>query len=455
MGRLAVSVTAYVAAVLLTWDARRLSDDAMIGYFRVRAVVAGAWLEPSRWLVSSSLRSDARYVFAGLTSRALPLVMISALAGLGALLLLRGRPRRGGPTGGDRRGRCPGARLGCRAVGLPAARIAHGVGCRGTIGHDHGGAGCGRARRGLDRAGLHLVVRARPAGTASRGRRRRLTPAQEHPGRTSHHHCRRAWARWHDHGPIDAGSSVRAVAVSAVASVCAAAWLGGQHDVEVTLLDKQRLPPVPAVAVPGWPPPSSRRPTSPARYADIFAQPTPRPGDDWPRWSPSTRPTRTVTLPTERRVERRPIWCSRPAPGPTSSADPGRGRARLPAVLGPDARRAAALQALLRHRSTRPTATPAWWTRGALTCRGRGRRPDRGRDQPGALGRASSARSLRTLQAASASTGPGHPGRPAATPLLDSSRTQAARLRRRGGSRAMASSVRLGVRRHRGRTPTR
>ena len=39
-------------------------------------------------------RSDAPYVFDGLTSRALPLVVISALAGLGALLLLRARPHR-------------------------------------------------------------------------------------------------------------------------------------------------------------------------------------------------------------------------------------------------------------------------------------------------------------------------------------------------------------------------
>jgi cytochrome d ubiquinol oxidase subunit II len=41
------------------------------------------------------LRSDARYVFDGLTTRALPLVVLSALAGVGAFLLLRGRPRRG------------------------------------------------------------------------------------------------------------------------------------------------------------------------------------------------------------------------------------------------------------------------------------------------------------------------------------------------------------------------
>src|SRR5215211_778462 len=40
-GLLAICVTAYVAAVLLTWDAGRLSDDTMVTYFRVRAVAAG------------------------------------------------------------------------------------------------------------------------------------------------------------------------------------------------------------------------------------------------------------------------------------------------------------------------------------------------------------------------------------------------------------------------------
>ena len=41
VGVLAVCVAAYVAAVFLTWDAGRLADDAMVAYFRIRAVVAG------------------------------------------------------------------------------------------------------------------------------------------------------------------------------------------------------------------------------------------------------------------------------------------------------------------------------------------------------------------------------------------------------------------------------
>ena len=40
-GLLAVSVTAYVAAVFLTWDAGRLSDETMTAYFRIRAMVSG------------------------------------------------------------------------------------------------------------------------------------------------------------------------------------------------------------------------------------------------------------------------------------------------------------------------------------------------------------------------------------------------------------------------------
>jgi cytochrome d ubiquinol oxidase subunit II len=95
-GLLAVSVTAYVAAVFLTWDARRISDDTMVGYFRVRAVAAGVAAGVVALVGLFVVRNDARYLFDGLTSRALPLVVISVIAGLGALVLLRGRPRRGG-----------------------------------------------------------------------------------------------------------------------------------------------------------------------------------------------------------------------------------------------------------------------------------------------------------------------------------------------------------------------
>jgi cytochrome d ubiquinol oxidase subunit II len=91
-----VSVAAYAAAVFLTWDARRLADDAMVAYFRVRAMAAGVVAGVVAFGGLFVVRSDASYLFDGLTSRALPLVVVSSLAGLGALLLLRGQPRRGG-----------------------------------------------------------------------------------------------------------------------------------------------------------------------------------------------------------------------------------------------------------------------------------------------------------------------------------------------------------------------
>jgi cytochrome d ubiquinol oxidase subunit II len=95
-GLLAVSVTAYVAAVFLTWDAGRLSDYTMVAYFRIRAVAAGVATGVLAFVGLFVVRNDARYVFDGLTSRGLPLVVVSVLAGLGALLLLRGRPHQGG-----------------------------------------------------------------------------------------------------------------------------------------------------------------------------------------------------------------------------------------------------------------------------------------------------------------------------------------------------------------------
>jgi cytochrome bd ubiquinol oxidase subunit II len=95
-GLLAVSVTAYVAAVFLTWDAGRLSDDTMVAYFRIRALAAGVVAGIVAIVGLFVVRNDASYLFDGLTSRALPLVVVSVLAGLGALVLLRGRPRRGG-----------------------------------------------------------------------------------------------------------------------------------------------------------------------------------------------------------------------------------------------------------------------------------------------------------------------------------------------------------------------
>jgi cytochrome d ubiquinol oxidase subunit II len=68
----------------------------MVGYFRIRALAAGAVAGVVAIVGLFVVRNDANYLFDGLTSRALPLVVVSVVAGIGALVLLRGRPRRGG-----------------------------------------------------------------------------------------------------------------------------------------------------------------------------------------------------------------------------------------------------------------------------------------------------------------------------------------------------------------------
>jgi cytochrome d ubiquinol oxidase subunit II len=90
-GVLAVCVVAYLASVYLVWDARRLADDSMVEYFRRRAVGAAVVVGVVAAVGIFVLNADADYLFDGLTSRALPLVILSGVAGTGSLaLLLRG-----------------------------------------------------------------------------------------------------------------------------------------------------------------------------------------------------------------------------------------------------------------------------------------------------------------------------------------------------------------------------
>jgi cytochrome d ubiquinol oxidase subunit II len=94
-GLLAVAACAYLAAVYLVADSRRLSDTAMEAYFRRRAVGAAVAAGVVAFAGIFVLHADAHYLFDELTSRALPVVIVSAVCGLGSLvLLLRGSARR-------------------------------------------------------------------------------------------------------------------------------------------------------------------------------------------------------------------------------------------------------------------------------------------------------------------------------------------------------------------------
>jgi cytochrome d ubiquinol oxidase subunit II len=94
-GVLAVAAVTYLAAVYLVWDARRLADTDMTDYFRRRAITAAVVVGIIGFVGILVLRADARYLFDGLASRGLPLVVLSVVCGLGALALLIRHAARG------------------------------------------------------------------------------------------------------------------------------------------------------------------------------------------------------------------------------------------------------------------------------------------------------------------------------------------------------------------------
>jgi cytochrome d ubiquinol oxidase subunit II len=94
-GVLAVCMTAYLAAFFLVRDAGRLSDESMVAYFRRRATAAAVAAGVVAVAGIFVLSNDAEYVFDGLTSRALPLVVLSLVCGLAALVLVARAARRG------------------------------------------------------------------------------------------------------------------------------------------------------------------------------------------------------------------------------------------------------------------------------------------------------------------------------------------------------------------------
>jgi cytochrome d ubiquinol oxidase subunit II len=87
-GVLAVVAVSYLASVFLVFDAGRLADDEMVEYFRRRAVVAAVVAGAVALIGIAVINADAKYLFDGLTSRALPLVLVSAAGGIASLVLL-------------------------------------------------------------------------------------------------------------------------------------------------------------------------------------------------------------------------------------------------------------------------------------------------------------------------------------------------------------------------------
>jgi cytochrome d ubiquinol oxidase subunit II len=87
-GVLAVLVCAYLAAVFLCGDAQREGVDDLAEGFRRRAMATAVVTGAVGLAGFFILRDDAPLLFAGLTGRALPVVILSVLAGIAAIALL-------------------------------------------------------------------------------------------------------------------------------------------------------------------------------------------------------------------------------------------------------------------------------------------------------------------------------------------------------------------------------
>jgi cytochrome bd ubiquinol oxidase subunit II len=87
-GALFVAVCGYLAAVFLTQEADRRSDDRLRGYFARRAAVAGAVSGALALATLAEIHGSSPALYRGLTHRALPLVIVSAACGVAVLAFL-------------------------------------------------------------------------------------------------------------------------------------------------------------------------------------------------------------------------------------------------------------------------------------------------------------------------------------------------------------------------------
>jgi cytochrome d ubiquinol oxidase subunit II len=87
-GTLAVLTCAFLASVFLTAEAHRAGDASLTDGFRRRALAAGIVTGAVALAGVAPLREDAPTLFDGLTGRALPVVLASAVAGTATLVAL-------------------------------------------------------------------------------------------------------------------------------------------------------------------------------------------------------------------------------------------------------------------------------------------------------------------------------------------------------------------------------
>jgi cytochrome d ubiquinol oxidase subunit II len=88
IGAMFVATSAYLAAVFLVGDSRRAGEHDMELYFEKRALAAGAVAGIFAAVGLVALHSEGHYVYDRLVHEGLPLVIISAVSGVGMLAVL-------------------------------------------------------------------------------------------------------------------------------------------------------------------------------------------------------------------------------------------------------------------------------------------------------------------------------------------------------------------------------
>ena len=88
IGAMFVATGAYLAAVFLVGDSRRAGDREMEVYFEKRALAAGVVAGIFAVVGLIALHSEGHYVYERLVHAGLPLVIVSALCGIGMLIVL-------------------------------------------------------------------------------------------------------------------------------------------------------------------------------------------------------------------------------------------------------------------------------------------------------------------------------------------------------------------------------
>jgi cytochrome d ubiquinol oxidase subunit II len=86
-GVLFVATSAFLSAVFLVHDSRRFGDREMEGYFRTRSLIAAFATGVIATAALLIYRADDRYIYDGLTSEAIPLVIASVLCALGVIVM--------------------------------------------------------------------------------------------------------------------------------------------------------------------------------------------------------------------------------------------------------------------------------------------------------------------------------------------------------------------------------